>query len=492
VKAPDPWPKPARFDRNLVVIGAGAAGLTAAYIAATLKARVTLVEKDRMGGDCLYTGCVPSKSLIRTARLLSDIRRARAFGIAEASARFDFAEVMERVQRVIRQIEPHDSAQRFEGMGVECLRGEATLASPHVVEVRTEGGMRTLATRAIVLATGATPALPTIEGIDAMNALTSETLWSLRRLPGRLLVLGGGPVGCELAQCFARFGSQVTLLESGTRLLSREDPEFSELVRARFVAEGIDVRLAHEARHFLTTNGARSVLARHAGGEVQIPFDTLLCALGRVPNTAGYGIEALGLRTSESGTLKTDAYMQTSHSSIYACGDVAGPYQFTHAASQQAWYATVNALFGRLRRFRPDDTPMPWTTFTDPEVARVGLNQTEAEEKGTAFETTRYCLAELDRAITDEAGEGLVKVLTTPGRDDILGVTIAGERAGELIAEFVAAIKNGIGLNGILGTVHVYPTFVEANRYAAAEWRQAHLPSWALSLMQRYHRWQLG
>jgi pyruvate/2-oxoglutarate dehydrogenase complex dihydrolipoamide dehydrogenase (E3) component/uncharacterized membrane protein YdjX (TVP38/TMEM64 family) len=486
------WRRPAKFDRNLVVIGAGSAGLVSAYIAAAVKAKVTLVEKHRMGGDCLNTGCVPSKALLRSAKFLAHVRRAREFGIAGADARFDFAEVMERVQKVVRAVEPHDSVERYRALGVECLRGEAVLTSPWTVEVRTAAETKTLATRSIVIAAGARPFVPPIPGIGETGFLTSDTVWEIRKLPGRLLVLGGGPIGCELAQAFARLGSQVTQVEMLPRLLIREDPEVSALVEAQFRDEGIRVLTGHAAKEFLLRDGAKVMAAEHEGRRVEIEFDQLLVAVGRVANTAGYGLEQLGIAVSRSRTIEANEYLQTKYPNIYVCGDAAGPFQFTHTASHQAWYAAVNALFGRFRKFRVDYRVIPWATFTEPEVARVGLNEQDAREKGIPFEVTTYGLEDLDRAIAEGEARGFVKVLTVPGKDRILGVTIAGEHAGDLIAEFVLAMKQNIGLNRILGTIHIYPTLAEANKYAAGQWKKAHAPHRLLAWVERYHAWERG
>ncbi|HEX6827630.1 MAG TPA: FAD-dependent oxidoreductase [Burkholderiales bacterium] len=486
------WQRPARFDRNLVVIGAGSAGLVSAYIAAAVKARVTLIERHRMGGDCLNTGCVPSKALLRSAKFLSQIKRCREFGIARADAQFDFADVMERVQRVVRTVEPHDSVERYTRLGVECLQGEATITSPWTVEVKTAAGTQTLATRSIVIAAGARPFVPPIPGIDKTGYLTSDNLWELRELPRRLVVLGGGPIGCELAQAFSRFGSEVTQVEMLPRLLAREDPEASELVEARVRAEGIRVLTAHTAREFLSRGGASVLVAEQAGERREIEFDRVLVAVGRVANTAGYGLEKLGIAISGSRTVECDEFLRTKYPNIYACGDVAGPYQFTHIAAHQAWYAAVNALFGRFRKFRADYRVTPWATFVEPEVARVGLTELEARTKGIPCEVTRYGLDDLDRAIADGEPHGFVKVLTVPGKDRILGVTIVGEHAADLMAEFVLAMKQGIGLNRILGTIHVYPTLAEANKYAAGQWKRAHAPQKLLAWVERYHSWQLG
>ena len=486
------WPRPARFERNLIVIGAGSAGLVSAYIAAAVKAKVTLIEKHRMGGDCLNTGCVPSKALIKSARLLAQIRRASEFGIRSASADFDFADVMERVQRVVKAIEPHDSAERYRALGVECIEGEARITSPWTVEVRGADGVRVLTTRAIVIAAGARPFVPPIAGIEEVGYVTSDTVWNLRRLPNRLVVLGGGPIGSELTQCFARFGSQVTQVEMLPRILIREDPEISDLVMRQFQKEGVDVRVNHKAKAFRIENGEKVLIAESDGREVRIPFDQLLCAVGRIANTEGYGLEELGIPLSRTRTVESNEYLQTIYPNIYACGDVAGPYQFTHTASHQAWYAAVNALFGRVRKFKADYSVIPWATFTDPEVARVGLNETEAREKNIPYEVTTYGIDDLDRAIADGEAHGLVKVLTAPGKDRILGATIAGEHAGDLIIEFIAAMRHGIGLNKILRTIHIYPTLAEANKYAAGAWKRAHAPAGLLKWVERYHAWMRG
>ncbi|OOO02682.1 MAG: Mercuric reductase [Chromatiales bacterium USCg_Taylor] len=407
--------RPKRFDRNLVVIGAGSAGLVAAYIAVAVKARVTLIEKHKMGGDCLNTGCVPSKALLRSAKFLSHIKRAKELGFRGAHADFDFAEIMQRVQRIVRTVEPHDSSERYTSLGVECIQGEARIISPYTVHVNG----RTLTTRGIVIAAGGRPFAPSIPGLAEAGYLTSDTVWELRRLPARLAVLGGGPIGCELAQAFARFGSRVTQI--GPRLLPREDPEIGAMIKERFESEGIDVRLGHKAAECRIINGQKTLICKREenGEEVAIEFDAVLVAVGRIANTEGYGLEELGITLTPSRTIETNAYLQTRYPNVYACGDVAGPYQFTHTASHQAWYAAVNALFGRFKKFRADYSVIPWATFTDPEVARVGLNEQDARAQGIPYEVTTYQLADLDRAIAEEEAHGLVKVLTAPGKDRI-------------------------------------------------------------------------
>jgi pyruvate/2-oxoglutarate dehydrogenase complex dihydrolipoamide dehydrogenase (E3) component/uncharacterized membrane protein YdjX (TVP38/TMEM64 family) len=489
------WTKPAKFDRNLIVIGGGSAGLVTAYIAAAVKAKVTLIEKHKLGGDCLNTGCVPSKALIRSAKFLSHTRRAAEFGCRSASADFSFAEVMERVQRVVRDIEPHDSVERYTGLGVDVIEGNAKIVSPWEVEVtRHNGASERMSTRGIVIAAGARPFVPPIPGIEEVGYLTSDSVWNLRELPKRLLVLGGGPIGCELTQAFARFGSQVSQVEMLPRLMIREDPEVSELVAARFCREGVDVLLNHKAKQFLIENGEKILVAEHQDGnssrEVRISFDAVLVAVGRVANLKGYGLEEIGVATTR--TVDTNEFLQTSYPNIYAAGDVAGPYQFTHTAAHQAWYAAVNALFDPFKKFKADYSVIPWATFVEPEVARVGLNETEAKEKGIDYEVSRYDIDDLDRAISDSEAHGFIKVLTVPGKDRILGVTIVGEHAGDLIAEYVLAMKNGIGLNKILGTIHIYPTMAEANKYVAGVWKKAHAPQALLAWVARFHAWQRG
>jgi len=486
------WRRPARFDRNLVVIGAGSAGLVSAYIAAAVKAKVTLIEKHRMGGDCLNTGCVPSKALIKTARVLSQFRRFKDYGFQKASVEFDFADVMERVQRVIKTIEPHDSVERYASLGVECLQGEARIISPWEVEIRTDGKVAIRSTRSIVIAAGARPLVPPIPGIDRIEVLTSDTVWDLRELPRRLVVLGGGPIGCELAQVFARFGSRVSQVEMLPRILVREDPEVSAMVAERFQEEGVEVLAGHKAKQVVLENGKKILVCEHGGKDIRIEFDALLCAVGRAPNTAGYGLEELGIPVTKARTVETNEYLQTLYPNIFACGDVAGPYQFTHTAAHQAWYAAVNALFGGFKKFRADYSVIPWATFTDPEVARVGLNETEANEKGIAHEVTLYGIDDLDRAIADEEAQGMVKVLTVPGKDRILGATIVGDHAGDLIVEYIAAMRHGIGLNKILGTIHIYPTLAEANKYAAGVWKKAHAPAGLLRKVEKFHAWMRG
>lgn len=480
--------QPKSYDYNLVVIGGGSAGLVTAYIAAAVKAKVALIERDEMGGECLNTGCVPSKALLRTAHLLAEARDSQHYGIRSMSADFDFKDVMDRVHQVIAEIAPHDSVERYEGLGVNCIKGTAKLVSPWEVEV--EG--RRISAQSIVVATGSKPVVPGIPGLDNIDFRTSDNLWSLQELPKKLVVLGGGPIGSELTQAFSRLGSQVTVVEMAPQLLGREDEEAAEVVLRSFERDGVQVALSTRAVRFEGEGSAGTLIGEKEGEEVRYDFDCLLLALGRRANVGTAGLEDIGVEISKRGTVSTDPFLRTNYPSVSVCGDVAGPYQFTHVAAHQAWYAAVNSLFRPFWSFRTDYSVIPWCTFTDPEVARVGLSEREAREQDVEFEVTRYGIDDLDRAITDGAAEGFVKVLTVPGKDKILGATIVGAHAGELIAEFVLAMKHGLGLNKLLGTIHIYPTMMEANKYAAGQWKRANAPEKVLEGLRRWFNWRRG
>ena len=471
-----------KYDYNIIVIGGGSAGLVSSYIASAVKAKVALIEKHKMGGDCLNTGCVPSKALLRSAKMISYAKRAKEFGFKKTTVDFDFKDVMNRVQNIIKIIEPHDSRKRYTALGVECIEGEAKILSPHNVEVN---GI-TLTARSIIIATGAKPLIPNIPGIDQINYLTSDNVWDLKELPKKLLVLGGGPIGVEMAQAFSRLGAEVTIVEMTPQILIREDEEVIELVTERFVKEGIKVLINHKAKEFKHN----LLICEHKSKDVSIPFDKVIIALGRQANIEGFGLEELGVKIRETKTIEANAFLQTNIKSIYVCGDVTGPYQFTHTAAHQAWYACVNALFSPLKKFKVDYTVIPWATFTDPEVARVGLNEKDAKIQNILYEVTTYDIDDLDRAIADSEAHGFIKVLTVPNKDKILGVTIVGRHAGDLIAEYILAMKYGLGMNKILATVHIYPTLSEANKYVAGNWKKEHLPTFAIKILERFHKWR--
>jgi len=503
--------KPKTFDRNMIVIGAGAGGLVTSYIAATVRAKVTLIEAGEMGGDCLNYGCVPSKAIIKSAKVAEQMRDGEKYGLENTMPHFSFKKVMARVHDVIAEIAPHDSVERYTDLGVEVLKGYAKLIDPWTVEVTlNDGGTQTLTARTIVLATGARPFVPPLPGIEETGYVTSDTLWekfaTLDETPKKLVVLGGGPIGSELAQAFARLGSDVTQIERSTRLMKKEDEEVSEFAQNALEASGVTVLTSHQAVRCEIRDGKKYIIVQQLGDEdkssqqkglqenlqpeMALEYDELLCAVGRSARLEGYGLEALGIETDR--TVVTNEYLETLYPNIYAAGDIVGPYQFTHVASHQGWYAAVNGLFGHFKKFKVDYRVIPWTTFIDPEVARVGLNEQEAIDKGIDFEVTRYDFEELDRAITDSAAKGFIKVITPKGKDKILGVTIVSEHAGDLMSEFVLAMKHGLGLNKILGTIHTYPTWAEGNKYVAGEWKRNHAPETVLNWLEKYHTWRRG
>ena len=482
------YPKPSSFDYNIIVIGAGSGGLVSAYIASAVKSKVALIEKHQMGGDCLNTGCVPSKALIRSSKIVNYIKRATDFGFNSASVDFDFDKVMERVQNIIQKVAPHDSIERYTKLGVDCFTGHAKILSPFRVQINNQ----ILTTRNIVIATGATPFVPTLPGIDEIKYLTSDTIWQIRKLPSRLLVLGGGPIGCELAQCFTRLGSEVTIVQRGQRILNKEDEETSQVVMEQFRKEGIKLLYDHQAIAFEKDGDSYSLICESKKGEqkIHVPFDQVLVALGRKATVTGFGLEDLQVPLTNRGTITADEFLRTNYPNIYVVGDVVGPYQFTHTAAHQAWYASINALFSPLKSFKADYRVIPRCTFTDPEVAHVGLNEQEAKEQNIPYEVTTYGIDDLDRAMADSEDHGFIKVLTVPGKDKILGATIVGTHAGDIIIEYIAAMKHGFGMNKILETIHIYPTLVESNKFAAGNWKKNHAPKKALEYLARFHAWR--
>ena len=489
------YTKPKKFDRNMIVIGAGAGGLVTSYIAAAVKAKVTLIEAGEMGGDCLNYGCVPSKAVIKSAKIAEQIRHGEHYGLENAAPQFSFKKVMARVHKVIADIAPHDSVERYTNLGVDVVKGYGKLLDPWTVEIKlNDGGTQTLTARTIVIATGARPFVPPLPGIEETGYVTSDTLWTkfaeLEEAPKKLVVLGGGPIGCELAQSFARLGSNVTQIEMAERIMIKEDLEVSTFAHEALIESGVNILTSHQALRCEARDGKKFIVVKHNDTEIDIEYDELLCAVGRSARLKGYGLEELGIETNR--TVVTNEYLETLYPNIFAAGDIVGPYQFTHVAAHQGWYAAVNGLFGNLKKFKVDYRVIPWTTFIDPEVARVGLNEQDAIDKGIDYEITRFEFEELDRAITDSATKGFIKVITPKGKDKILGVTVVSEHAGDLIAEFVLAMKHGLGLNKILGTIHSYPTWAEGNKYAAGEWKRAHAPEKVLNMLEKYHAWRRG
>ena len=489
------YTKPKKFDRNMIVIGAGAGGLVTSYIAAAVKAKVTLIEAGEMGGDCLNYGCVPSKAVIKSAKIAEQIRHGENYGLENATPQFSFKKVMARVHKVIADVAPHDSVERYTDLGVDVVKGYGKLIDPWTVEIKlNDGGTQTLTARTIVIATGARPFVPPLPGIEETGYVTSDTLWdkfaALDEAPKKLVVLGGGPIGSELAQSFARLGSSVTQIEMSERIMIKEDLEVSTFAHEALTESGVNILTSHQALRCETRDGKKYIVVKHNDKEIDIEYDELLCAVGRSARLKGYGLEELGIETNR--TVVTNEYLETLYPNIFAAGDIVGPYQFTHVAAHQGWYAAVNGLFGHLKKFKVDYRVIPWTTFIDPEVARVGLNEQDAKDKGIDYEITRFEFEELDRAITDSATKGFIKVITPKGKDKILGVTVVSEHAGDLIAEFVLAMKHGLGLNKILGTIHSYPTWAEGNKYAAGEWKRAHAPEKVLNLLEKYHTWRRG
>ncbi|MDC1433369.1 FAD-dependent oxidoreductase [Burkholderiales bacterium] len=482
------WTRPKQFDYNLIVIGGGAAGLVSSYIGAAVNARVALIEKHKMGGDCLNTGCVPSKALIKTAQFLEQARQSKKLGLDKAEIHYEYSDIIKRVQKIIKKIEPHDSRERYTELGVECIQGAATITSPWTVTVDGTNGQQEISARSIIVAAGASPVVPHLPNIDQIQYVTSDTIWDMKDLPKKLIVIGGGAIGCELAQAFKRLGSEVILIESENRILIKEDSEVTEIIENQLTDEGVTVLTRHRAKGFISEKGTQILVCDSPNGEVRLTFDVILFAIGRRANINGYGLETIDAISDEDIILPTNDFLETRYPNIYACGDVTGRMQFTHAAAHQAWHAVVNSLFGTFKKFPIDFSVVPWATFTHPEIARVGVNEEEAKMTNLPYEITTYGIDDLDRAITDSEDRGFIRVLTQPGSDKIIGVTIVCEGASEIISEFVLAMKYKLGLNKILATTHIYPTFSEANKYVAGEWKRKNKPERLLKILKIFHQ----
>lgn len=483
------YQRPEAFDTNLAVIGAGAGGLVSAYIAAAVKARVTLIEGAEMGGDCLNRGCVPSKALIKAGSIVHRISQAEKFGI-QANARVDFAAVMRRVRAVIRDVEPHDSVERYSGLGVDVVQGWARFVDPWTLEIDKQGGKQTLRAENIILATGAKPREMDIAGLSREFTLTSDTLWdyleSLDTAPQHLAILGSGPVAIELAQALNRLGVTVSLIVRGDRILRRESAEAALMVQNQLEHEGVNLLFDAAVVSADSLPAGAALRVKYRQGETQISVDRVLFALGREASLSGLGLEVFGFDSSQ---VELNPFLQTRFPHIYAVGDLVGPHQFTHAAAHQAWYASVNALFGRFKSFKVDYSLIPRVTFSDPQIAAVGLSQQQAEEQGA--EVTRFDLAELDRAIAEGEARGFIEVYTAPGSDKILGVSITAPEAGDLLGIFCVAMRHTLGLNKLLSVVHAYPTMNEASKYVAGNWKRANQPEKLLRLTRWWFRRRL-
>ncbi len=483
--------KPKKYQYNIVIIGAGSGGLVSSLVGATVKAKVALIEKHKMGGDCLNTGCVPSKALIRSAKAVKELKKADKLGIEDVSYKVNFKKIMEGVHDAIKTIAPHDSIERYTKLGVECYKGTATILSPWEVQVETDEGKQILTTKNIIISTGARPFIPPIPNIDKVEILTSDSLWDITELPKRLVVMGGGPIGSELSQAFARIGSKVTQIETKDRIIAVEDPDASAIVQKEFEEDGVEILTEHRVVGF---DDANTLVAEYNDSEgnkqtKRIGFDRIILAVGRRANVTGYGLEDLDIKLRKNKTIESNEFLQTNYPNIYVCGDITGPYQFTHTAAHQAWYAAVNALFGKIKKFKVDYSVIPWCTYTDPEIARVGLSETDAQRKKVDHQVSIYHLDLMDRAVADRTNKGFVKVITEGKSDKILGATVVHAQASTMILEFISAMKNGFGLNKIIGTIHIYPSLGEANKYAAGVWKRKNVNPNVFKWLEKFQNW---
>lgn len=481
---PADWVNPEPTGRyNLVVIGAGVAGLVTAAGAAGLGAKVALIEKHLMGGDCLNVGCVPSKCMIRSARVAAEIRKAGHYGIRAGELEVDFAAVMERLRRLRASISPVDSAQRFQSLGVDVFLGEARFSGPESVEV----AGKTLRFKKAVIATGARAAVPAIPGLAQAQYLTNETVFSLTEQPQRLAVIGGGPIGCELAQSFQQLGTQVVLFHRNAHLLDREDPDAAAVIQQAFLQEKIQLILSSEIQRVERKAGEKVIYYERNGEPGVVVVDEILLGAGRSPNVSGLNLAAVGVKYDERQGVIVNDRLQTTNPRIYAAGDVCMNWKFTHAADAAARIVIQNALFFGNKKL--SQLTMPWVTYTDPEVAHVGLYEQEAAAKGIQTETYQVDLAHVDRAIADGQTQGFAKILVRKGTDKILGATIVARNAGDMISEVTLAIANGLGLSAIATVIHPYPTQAEVIRKAADAYNRTRLTPWVKKLFTTWLAW---
>lgn len=483
------YKKPRAFDYNLIIIGGGSAGLVTTFIARILKAKVAIIEKEKMGGDCLNTGCVPSKSLIKIAKIISYGKTPSSWGLKNINIDFSFEDIMNKIHSIIKEIEPHDSIVRYTQLGAECFLGQAQILSPWEVQI----GEKIISAKYLVIATGARPIIPQIPGIESISPLTSENIWQLKKQPARLGILGGGVIAAELAQAFSRLGSSVFIIEESSRILSREDEDASGLIHEIFIKEGIKIYTSHTLKKCEKSGDEKILLCiDREGREISLVCDQLFIAIGRKATTSGFGLEKIKLDLNDNGSIKVNEYMQTSLPNIFACGDVAGPFNLTHAASHQAWHTTVNALLGFIKMFKINYSVLPVCTYTDPEIATVGYSKAELIKKSIPFEETIFPMKDLDRAIIEGETCGFVKVFTPPNSDKILGVVIISAEASTMILEFTLAMKHNLGLNKILNTIHAYPGMGEANKYLAGRWKQRKSRLNLLKALERFHTFSRG
>ena len=478
--------KPRHFDYNTIVLGGGSAGLVAAYTTSTLQGKAMLIEREQMGGDCLNTGCVPSKSIIRSAKFIADIKRAQSFGVAKSNYEFDFKNIIQRVHQKIATIAPKDSVQRYSELGVDCEQGSATIISPWQIKLNE----KTFSTKNIIIATGATPHIPELSGLEQVPYFTTDSIWSLEQLPKHLLIIGAGPIGCELGQAFARLGARVTIVQRRSRILPNEDEAAAELIEQALTLDKVTLCTNFCTQKVSSENGSIVLEGTHEGVPVKISSSHLLVATGRQANLLG--LDALDLETDKHNRLLVNQTLQTRFPNIFACGDVTSSMQYTHAASHQAWYAAFNALFRPLKMFKCSLENIPRAIFTDPEIASIGITEQQAITRNIEHQVITFPMDDIDRAITDNATEGFIKVITAGNSDKILGVCIVGEHASELITEFVLAKTNNLGLNKVLKTVHIYPTRSEINRMVAGKWRREQISPRTISLLSKFQRWRLG